>query len=189
MRRLIVGLIAAAIPFVPAAAAPSVPAPATVPANRADSASIAAANRLLDAMHYDRLLDRTIDAVVVEMNRTIDTKLNAELSEPLPPEILGRIKAITETHMRATFRDHRMELRRGTATIYANHFSIGELQRLAELQSDPAMVKMQEELPQIAADTMALSQALVAGQREQVTEEVKAVVEDYFRNRSGKPSS
>ena len=168
---------------VPAASAPT----GTMPA--ADRDRLAAAEKLLDAMNYDRQIDRTIDAVVVEVDRSIDTKLNASLTEPLPPNILLKIKSIVETHMRATLTDHRAEMRQGTALIYAKHFSVAELKRLAELQSDPVMVKMQQELPQIAADTMALTEAMVAGQEEQVRDEVKTVVEDYLGNKGEKPSS
>jgi hypothetical protein len=162
--------------------------PALAAPNDGD-ARMAAAERLLTAMKYDSQIDRTIDAIVAEVERTIDVELNKKLPEPLPPEVLAKIKALTDAHMRQTFADHRLEVRRGTALIYARHFTVAELDHMAALQSDPVMVKMQAEIPQIMAETMALSQAMIAGGQEQLQADVRAVVEDYLSNKGKSPSS
>lgn len=160
-----------------------------LPRTRVDPARIAAAQALLDAMHYDRQIERTVDAIIVEVDRSIDKDLSAELSEKLPPELVTRIKGIAETHMHGLFKEHGAELKRGTALIYASHFTVPELHHLAELQSDPVLVKMQDQLPKIAADNMALTQAVISKESDKVREEVIAAVQDYLQKKGSKPTS
>ncbi len=164
--------------------APAVAAPANP-----DAARVAAAQKLLDAMHYDSLIDRTLDAVVAETQRTIAANLDKGLDQPLPADLMTRIQAIAATHMRHAIGDHRSELRRGTALIYARHFTMEELSRLTAMQSDPVMAKMQAELPQITAESMALSHGLVESAKAGLEEEVKAVLVDYLKHKGDQPPS
>jgi hypothetical protein len=152
-------------------------------------ARMAAAERLLQAMKYDSQIDRTVNAIIVEVERSIDSELNKKLDEPLPQDVLTKIKSIADAHMRRSFTEHRTELRRGTALIYARHFTVAELERLAALQSEPVISKMQAEIPQIMAETMVLSQAMMADGQEQLQKDVRTVVEDYLRTKGQSPAS
>lgn len=182
MRRFLIGATVALLL--------STPALAEDPARPAiDPSRIAAAEALLDAMHYDRQIERTIDAIIVEVDRSIDKDLSADLSEKLPPDLVARIKGIAHTHMHGLFKEHGAELKRGTALIYASHFTVPELNHLAELQSDPVLVKMQDQLPKIAADNMALTQAVISQESDKVREEVIAAVQDYLQKKGSKPTS
>jgi hypothetical protein len=164
-------------------------APAAAAADAADPARMAAAEKLLQAMHYDSLIDRTIETVVAEVQHSIARDINTGLDQPLPPEIVGKINQLAETHMRQVFAAHRADLRHGTLLIYARHFTTPELERLVVLQSDPVMMKMQSELPQIAAETMALSMGLMADGDKEFRAEVKSVVEDYLKTKASSPTS
>lgn len=177
--RLILLAGAALCAAVPASAAPQA----------ADPARMAAAEKLLQAMHYDSLIDRTIDSVVAEVQRSIDRDINAGLDQPLPPEIVGKIKQLAEAHMRQTFATRRADLKRGTLLIYMKHFTAPELEHLAQLQADPVMAKMQTETPQIAAETMALSQGLMNDGDAELRAQVKALVEDYLKTKAASPTS
>ena len=164
-------------------------ASAAAGAQPVDNARIAAAEHLLKAMNYDAQMDRTIEAIIGEVEHSIDQRLNKQMDEPLPPEVLTKIKKIAESHLRGSFAKHRPDLRRGAALIYAKHFTVAELEHMAKLQSDPVMVKMQAEIPQIMAETMALSQAMSAEGQDEMRKEVQAVVEEYLRNKGQSPSS
>jgi|SRR4051812_40570038 hypothetical protein len=174
---------------VAALAALCVSAPAMAEPANPDASRVAAAQKLLDAMHYDSLIDRTLEAVVAETQHSIAVNLNRELNEALPADLMTKIQAIAERHLRSAIGDHRAELKRGTALIYARHFSAEELSRLATLQSDPVMAKMQIELPQIAAETMALSRGLVDSAKAGIEDEMKAAVIDYMTKKGEKPST
>lgn len=154
-----------------------------------DAARIAAAQAYLDAMHYDRQVERVVQAIIGQVDRSMDAELNADPSVKLPAELVAKIKAIAASHMRSTFDEHGAELKRGTALIYASHFTVAELEHLARLQSDPIVARMQEEMPQIAADTMALTQQLAQQEGDKVRDEVKAAVEDYLAHQSSSPTS
>jgi hypothetical protein len=164
----------------------SAPAPAA-PASP-DPARIAAAEKLMDAMHYDTQIDRTLEAIIVEVEKQVGAGLSANLADA-PPELIARIKAITGSQMRDTFHEHHDELKRGTALIYAKHFTAAELERLAKLQSEPVLVKMQTEMPQIATESMALSQAMAASGNATLQARIKAAVEDYYRSKGEKPGT
>ena len=163
----------------PALAAPSTP----------DAARIAAAGKLLNAMHYDAQTEKTLDAVIAEVQRSLRENLNKTLSEPLPPEVTAKIAGIAETHLRQSFNAHRAEMKRGTELIYARHFTAAELERLAALQSDPVMAKMQMEMPEIMAESMALSQGLAATAQAGLQQEIQAVVLEYLKTHGDRPSS
>lgn len=153
-----------------------------------DPARIAAAEKLLDAMHYDAQIDRTLEAIIVEVEKQVGAGLSAKLADPAP-ELIDKIKKITGSQMRDTFHEHHAELKRGTALIYAKHFTAAELERLAKLQSEPVMVKMQSEMPQIATESMALSQAMAASGSAALQARIKAAVEDYYRSKGEKPGT
>jgi len=180
-RKRIVAAVALAALCVsaPALAAPSTP----------DAARLAGAEKLLDAMHYDAQIEKILDAVTAEVQRSIRENLNKTLLEPLPSAVTAKIAGIAETHMRSAFNAHRSEMKKGTELIYARHFTAAELERLAALQSDPVMVKMQTELPEITAENMALSQGLVASAQAGLQQEIQAVVLDYLQKQGDKPSS
>ena len=163
--------------------------PASAEGTAADAPRLAAASKLLEAMHYDTLIDRTLDAIVSESQRAIATKLNESADEPLPASLVTQIQGIVESHIRQAIGDHRADLKRGTALIYARHFTAEELGRLAQLQADPVMARMQAETPAIAAETMALTNGLVANARGNVEEEVKAAVVEYLQTKDGKPAT
>ena len=166
------------------------PAIAQGPARAApDPARVAAAEKFLDAMHYDRQVDRMVEAVIGQIDRSLDAQLSADATAKLPAELVTQVKDIAAKHMRSAFAEHGAQLKHGTALIYASHFTVPELQHLAQLQSDPIMVRMQQELPQIAADTMALTQALAQQEGEKVRDEVKAAVADYLAHKSSNPTS
>ncbi|HEY4071347.1 MAG TPA: DUF2059 domain-containing protein [Sphingomicrobium sp.] len=158
-------------------------------AHAPDAARITAAEAYLNAIHYDQQVSRVVDAIIAQIDHSLDTQLSADPSDKLPDDLVKRIKGIAASHMHRTFAEHGAELKRGTALIYASHFTVPELQHLAQLQSDPVIARMQEELPQIAADTMALTQNLAQQEGQSVQDEVKTAVEDYLAHKSSKPTS
>jgi len=168
---------AAIVLAVPAQAQPAAP----------DAARVAAAQKLLDAMHYDNLLDRTLDAVVVETQRSIAENLNKGFEEPIPADLLAKIQGIAEIHLRRAIGGHRAELKRGTALIYAKHFTTDELARLAVMQSDPVMARMQAEMPEITAESLALSNGIVDSAKAGLEDELKAAVLDYVKSKGKTP--
>ena len=181
MRRLLIFCLFAAV-----VAQPALAKPAAAP----EPARIAAAEKLLAAMHYDSLIDRSIDLMIVEQRKAMPAQLRLWFKEqPLPDDLVAKMQAISEAHMRKTFSDNRAELKHGTVLIYAAHFTAAELNRLAKLQSDPVMAKMQAEMPQITADSLALGQAAALKDMPVLIAELKALVQDYVAGKSGKPST
>lgn len=146
---------------------------------------IAAADALLSAMHFDRQTDRVIEAIITQMNSDIDQAAGSDL----PADLRTKIKGIAATRLRTGFTEHRPEMRRGTALIYARHFTVPELQHLSQLQSDPLFVKMQDEMPQIMAETMKLTEDFARQESEKLEAEIKDTVSDYLAHKEIAPTS
>jgi hypothetical protein len=154
-----------------------------------DAAQLAAADRLLDAMHYDSLIDRTIEALVAEAQKTFPQQLEQRLSQPLPKELKDQLFTVIASSMRNSMSANRAEMRRGTALIYASRFSVPELEHLIALQKDPVMAKMQAEMPGIAAESTALGRAAVDRELPRMAERIQQVVKDYFAAHGGSPGT
>ncbi len=161
-----------------AAGAPALAAP--------DAHQVAAAERLLAAQDYDSTLDRTINALTDEMKRSFADRVNRDLAAPASPELITKVQDVIERHLRVYFAQSRGQMKRATALIYASHFTVAELDRLAVIQRDPAMRKLQLEAPQIAAETMGLSQAAWSTSEPALKAEIESVMRDY-RKSKGKP--
>src|SRR4051812_37418546 len=80
------------------AAAP--PAPASQPQAVVDPAALAAANRLLDAMKYDQLIDRMMDAMIADAERNIPTRLETMAKTSLPEDLKAKLTTIISNDMR-----------------------------------------------------------------------------------------
>ena len=180
MRRLTVCLFVAAglMGAAPATAAPAKP----------DKASVAAAEKLLDAIHYDQLLNRTIDALVAEQQKTFPQRLEEEVGQPIPDDLKAQIFDVIAKSMRGAITSSRPELRRGLALIYASRFTEAEMEHLIQVQTDPVMVKLQSQLPGIMVEASALGEAAVQREMPHMTKEIERVVKEYAA-KDGKPAT
>lgn len=172
-------LIAASV-----ASAPPVAGPAPIAAD-----NLAAAERFLNAVHYDELVEKTLDKVMVESQRALEAKLKSEFGNAMPAHLVSEVSAIARRHVDSAIKDNRSLLRKGTATIYAKHFTAAELDRLTKIQADPVMEKYLVELPQISAESMALSRAAMDREQQSMADEIKALFEDFARSKDRPPST
>ena len=159
------------------------PAPPTT-----DPARFAAAQRLLDAMHYDSLIDRTINAYVADAQKRFPAEIEDRVG-PLPAELKDKLFAVIAASIRHAMNDNRAELRRGTALIYASRFTAAEIDHLTQLQSDPVMVKRQAELPAIMTESAELGHAAVQREMPILARQIEQVVKEYRSEGSGHPAT
>lgn len=153
-----------------------------------DSKRIEAAERLLDAIDYDQSTRQTLDAIIAEQKKQFQQRLAQQSGTPLPKSLADQLMAEVEATMRGAFARHGPRMREGTALIYAKHFTAAELDRLAALQSDPAMVRMRTELPAITAESMALSNAMLQAELPDMKARIEKLILDYLK-RNGEPKS
>jgi hypothetical protein len=171
-----------------ASVASAAPAPAPAPGPIAAD-KLAAAERFLDSVHYDDLVQRTLESVMAESQRALEARLKAEFGNAMPAQMVSKVSTIARRHIDTAIKGNRSALRRGTATIYAKHFTVAELNRLTEMQADPVMEKYLVELPRISAESMALSRAAMEREQESMADEIKALFDDYARTKEGSPST
>lgn len=164
------------------------------PAHAAEVHSIApermaAAERFLDSMNYDQLVERTLETVMAESQRALEAKLTNDFGNSMSGSVVREISAIARRHVDKALKDNRSVLKRGTATIYASHFTTEELERLATIQTDPVMVKYLGELPQISAESLALSRAAMEKEQSSMAAEIRVLIENYARGTGRGPST
>jgi hypothetical protein len=180
MRRSLtcLGLVAALSLSAPLVAAP--PAP--------DAARMAAAARLLEAIHYDSLVDRTMDALIADQQKTFPQRLEAEIGSPLPDDLKAQIFDVIAQSIRSAMTVNRAEMRRGVALMYASRFTAPEIEHLIQLQTDPVMLKMQAEMPGIMTESAALGQAAIQREMPNMTKKLEALIKNYY-GKDGKPAA
>lgn len=165
----------------PALAAEPAAIPPVAPAS--NPAALAAAERLMDAMNYDKLMDQMTDAMVAQLRQSIPAQIDklAEKRETkLPADLKEKLVDLAISSMERSIRGNKAAFRRITALIYARHFTVAEIERMTEIQKDPVMVKMLAEMPAIMAESMAMTQAAMVDEMPKMLEDIKKIVADYL---------
>lgn len=183
MKFILVGL---ALLFSSAASAQTSAAPAasTNPANAPDSATVAAAHRLLTAMDYERMMERMTDSMGSQMAPSLQKAIEEEIGAPVDDELIRRLTDVQTAYLRKVLVND-SNLRTAMAIIYARHFSAAELDRLTALYADPVMKKWTEVTPDLMGDMMPLMIDLTNAHREELQSEVREVVNDYYAENNG----
>ena len=170
-------------------ALPALAAPAPGPSqSRIDPAALAAAQRLLGAMDYDRMMQRTVDAMVGNMAPVLKKSLETRTGKPVDDELVRRLTVIQGEFMRSTLINS-ADMRRAVATIYASKFTAAELDHLASLYKDPVMRKWTDVGPAVAAEMMPLVQGVMESRRGELEQRIKAAVLNYYSEQGTTPSS
>jgi hypothetical protein len=134
-------------------------------------------------MNYDKLMDQMMDAMVAQFRQSMPAqidKISEKMERKLPDDLKQRLVEIAIASMERSIRDNKATFRRETALIYARHFTVAEIERLAEIQKDPVMVKMLAEMPAIMAESMAMTQTAMADEMPQMLDAVKKMVAEYL---------
>lgn len=159
--------------------------PPTTP-GRADPAALAAADRLLTAMDYDRMMMRTTDALVAQMGPSLKKSIEDKIGEPVDDELIGRLVNVQAKFLRTRLGQD-PNMRRAIAVLYARHLNATDLDRLAVLYKDPVMQKWSEIAPALMGDMMPLLMDMMNAHRAELEAEAKDTVTDYFAEK-GKAS-
>jgi hypothetical protein len=185
MRISMIG-VALALVSVPSSAFGAAP---TIAAEKApDAAAIAAAERLLTAMDYDRLMERTADAMVGQIGPALKKSLEQEIGGPVDDELIKRLTTLQSEFLHATLVNE-PNLRRAMAIIYARHFEAAELDRLAELYKDPVMSKWTEVAPALMSDVLPLMLDITGSHRADLIAKAKKITEDYYAEKEKRGGS
>lgn len=167
-----------------ALAGPALAVPPLPPARQSavDAARLAAAERLLDAMDYDRMMSRMADAMVAQLGPTTKAAIEAELGDAVDDELIRRLGEVQEKYLRAQLSDD-PKVRQAIALLYARHFTAADLDHLSVLQRDPVMQKWNDVAPALMGDMVPLLVGIVGKDRDAMQAELKQVVADYYAER------
>lgn len=156
----------------------------TNPVHQPDPAAVEAANRLLTAMDYDRMMERMTDSMAGQMAPSLKKAIEEEVGGSVDDELIRRLTDVQTAYLRKVLVND-PNLRRALAIIYARHFSTTELDRLTTLYAEPVMKKWAEVMPDLMGDMMPLILDVTNGHRDELRKETIEVVEDYYEQKSG----
>lgn len=185
VRFILLGTLASCL-SVPALAAP-VQAPAPVH-GRLDPVALKAADQMLTAMGYNRMMQRTADALVAQMGPMFQKAIEEKTGEAVDDALIKRLTSIEADFMQRTIVDS-ADVRRAIATLYASEFTAAELNHLAALFNDPVMRKWSEVAPEMTAKMFPLVQGVVQSQQNELETQIKAAVTDYYDEKTPVPHS
>jgi hypothetical protein len=155
---------------------------------KTDPQALSAADRLLTAMGYDQMMQRTCDALVAKMGPMMKSSIEAKTGEKADDALIKLITDIQSKFMHETLVDS-PNLRRAVATIYANRFTVGELDHLADLYKDPVMRKWADVTPDASAEMFPLVQGMIESHRDDLQRRIKDAVTDYYAAKAPSPTS
>lgn len=161
------------------AAAPAAPAPA------ADPKTIAAANRLMDATGYDKLMTSTIDTMIAGQRAQLEQSLRSKMGDEVDEVLIAKVGDFIGNEIRAMFRENGPQLRQAYALLYAKYFTAEELDRLAEIQRDPVMQKSVQRTPEMLNDVMTLMRGIVAKREEDMRARMIKMITDHMAQSKG----
>lgn len=168
---------------------PGVAAAAPAPAHGAiDPATLKAADHMLAAMGYDRMMQRTCDAMVAQIGPMFQKAIEDKTGKPADAALIKQLTGIETDFLQRTIVNS-PDVRRAIATLYASKFTAAELNHLADLYSDPVMHKWTEVAPDMTAKMLPLIQAVVDSHREELEGKIKAAVSSYYDGESAAPQS
>ena len=182
IRFVVLAIVACSLPL-PAIAAPT----PVVPVRTAlDPLRLKAADRMLTAMNYDRMMHQTADAMIAQMGPLFRRAIEQKTGEKADDALVQQLTGIEADFMQKTIVGS-ADVRRAVATLYASEFTVPELNRLTDLLDDPVMRKWTEVAPDMAGKMFPLVQAVVESHREELETRIKAAVTDYYEQKTPVP--
>lgn len=169
---LLLTLLLAAAPVT----SPPPPAPA-IPVSKLDPGAIAAAGRVLDAMGYEAMMDSMTEKFSAQFGPEMTRSLEERTGAPANPQLIEKLAAAQGRFLRDFATDPK--LRAATELLYARHFSVDELDRMAVLLADPVMQKWNKRTPAVMADFLPLVMRQLATRRPDLEAEIGAIIADY----------
>ena len=168
---------------------PAVAAPAQPPAGqvKVDPAALQAADRMLTAMGYERMMKQTCDAMIAPMGAMFRKAIEAKTGEAADDALIKQLTDIESEFLRGTLTNS-PALRRAVATLYASEFSAAELNHLAELYADPVMHEWTEVAPDMTAKMLPLIHGVTDAHRSELEQKLAAAISSYYTAKQGPKS-
>ncbi len=161
------------------AAAPAAPDPA------ADPRALAAADKLMDATTYDKLMDDTVETMIAGQRAGMADRLRQSMGDQVDEELIAKVGTFIEQEIRAMFRENKAPLRKAYALLYAKNFTAEELERLTVLQSDPVMQKSLKVLPGMMNELMTLMRGITDKRRDGMEERLHDLIAKHMAQSKG----
>ena len=174
--RAALALLLAALPAGQAFAAdPPAVAAATPPV---DAAALSAARRLVAASDLEKqlraLVPQMVDAAMAQARSTF--KANA-----LPEGLKLQLDAALREGVASMMGVFTPAVQDQMAQVYARRFSSGDLNHLADMMSDPVMVRFRDGMPGVMHDLLPMLMAAMQPRQQAFQKQILTIIGDWLR--------
>ena len=185
MKKIIAALMVSLAFAAPAAFAQSAAPVASAASGPVELATLAAANEMLASMNYRVVAEgmlaqmrQSMPAIIrqgteasINNNPKFDASQKKAALEKMNVE-LGKVASMLDS----VFNDPTMldDLLRGTAQVYARHFTVDELRQIATFYKTPVGAKMLATMPQVMGESMQMGQTIVMPRIAAIMQKVQA---------------
>jgi hypothetical protein len=142
-----------------------------------DAATLAAARRLIQASDLTgqlrAVMPQIADAALAQARRGFK-------SGQMPEELQSRIVAALRENMASLADVFTPELQDRMAGVYARHFSRADLDHLADLLSDPAMVRFRQGTPAMMGEIMPMMMAAMEPRQKALQTRIMKIIGDWI---------
>ena len=159
------------------------------PQSAADPARLAEAVRLLDAENFESAAIHSADVGTEAMLGVITEQLKKQFGEALPDDFVKKMRDTMRAHSEETIRAKLPEVKRRTAELYAEEFTVAELARLREIAADPVIVKSRKWSRDVQPKLVMLGIDAMRDTQDELDAKLKRLVADYVKSLENRPTS
>lgn len=185
MKKIIAALMVSLAFAAPAAFAQSAATVAPATPGPAEPAALAAANEMLASMNYRvvaaGMLGQMRQSMPAMIRQGAEASINNNPKLDAPQKKVALEKMNVELTKAASmldslFTDPAMldDLLRGTAQVYARHYTVNELRQIAAFYKTPVGAKMLATMPQVMGESMQMGQNIVMPRIAAIMQKVQA---------------
>lgn len=158
------------------------PAVPTTTAQAVDPAAVEEAIRMLDAGEFEAQVLTSTGVVVEGMMAVAIEQQQKNASNPLPEELLASLRTTLLEHASATMKSKMPHMKRQAAEIYAREFTVAELRRMREIETDPVMMKARSKSEKLSAQLMMVGMNAMREAEGDLQAKIEKLVHDYLKS-------
>jgi hypothetical protein len=155
------------------------PALAQAPSQALDPAALAAARDVMQAVD----LHAQMRALGPSLARALDQQMRQQFTDAkMPDGLQGQVSAVLSDFLGNLNSVFTPQLEDQMAVIYARHFKVDELKRLAVVMRDPIVVRFRQEQPNMMSELIPTVLEAMKPQQQAMQAKLKQVITDWFKD-------
>lgn len=137
---------------------------------------------MLEAGEFEAEVLKSTDVVMEGMLAVATERMQEEAGEPIPEEFLASFRKTLREHASTTMKSKMPHMKRQAAEIYAGEFTVEELRRMREIETDPVIMKARAKSQALSAKLMMVGMQAMRDSESALESKIEQVVHDYLKS-------